>query len=212
MTNADGAVVPISSAEFRLLMAFLEHPRQVLDRDRLLDMVQGREAHLFDRAIDNQISRLRRKIEARQPQSGADPDRLGRGLHARRRGPPGRCARHGMIRRALGWLRPRSLQGQLLLAVGVALLLAQAIGAVLLYQARDARREAAVLHTAAFRLFAAHVPEQPRRIARARRGERGPDIELLRQSRGFLNETTQQSRCAMAKRGCPNTSRICASC
>jgi two-component system, OmpR family, response regulator len=63
LTNPDGAVVPISSAEFRLLLAFLEHPRQVLDRDRLLDMVQGREAHLFDRAVDNQISRLRRKIE-----------------------------------------------------------------------------------------------------------------------------------------------------
>ena len=55
--------MPISSAEFRLLCAFLDHPRQVLDRDRLLDMVQGREAHLFDRAVDNQISRLRRKIE-----------------------------------------------------------------------------------------------------------------------------------------------------
>ena len=41
----------------------IEHPRQVLDRDRLLDMVQGREAHLFDRAVDNQVSRLRRKIE-----------------------------------------------------------------------------------------------------------------------------------------------------
>jgi two-component system OmpR family response regulator len=65
-----GAVVAISSAEFRLLMAFLDHPRQVLDRDRLLDMVQGREAHLFDRAVDNQISRLRRKIEvdSRNPQ------------------------------------------------------------------------------------------------------------------------------------------------
>jgi len=35
----------------------------VLDRDRLLDMVQGREAPLFDRAVDNQVSRLRRKIE-----------------------------------------------------------------------------------------------------------------------------------------------------
>ena len=35
----------------------------MLDRDRLLDMVQGREAHLFDRAVDNQVSRLRRKIE-----------------------------------------------------------------------------------------------------------------------------------------------------
>jgi len=70
LTDPEGTVVPISSAEFRLLMAFLENPRQVLDRDRLLDMVQGREAHLFDRAVDNQVSRLRRKIEhdSRNPQ------------------------------------------------------------------------------------------------------------------------------------------------
>jgi len=63
LTDPEGTIVPISSAEFRLLLAFLDHPRQVLDRDRLLDMVQGREAHLFDRAVDNQVSRLRRKIE-----------------------------------------------------------------------------------------------------------------------------------------------------
>ena len=70
LVDPEGAVVPISSVEFRLLRAFLEHPRQVLDRDRLLDMVQGREAHLFDRAVDNQVSRLRRKVEAdsRAPQ------------------------------------------------------------------------------------------------------------------------------------------------
>lgn len=70
LTDAEGAVVAISSAEFRLLAALLDRPRQMLDRDRLLDLVQGREAHLFDRAIDNQISRLRRKIEAdsRNPQ------------------------------------------------------------------------------------------------------------------------------------------------
>ena len=70
LMDREGAVVAISSAEFRLLMAFLDHPRQVLDRDRLLDMVQGREAHLFDRAVDNQISRLRRKVEvdSRNPQ------------------------------------------------------------------------------------------------------------------------------------------------
>ncbi len=70
LIDPEGAVVAISSAEFRLLMAFLDHPRQVLDRDRLLEMVQGREAHLFDRAVDNQVSRLRRKIEAdsRNPQ------------------------------------------------------------------------------------------------------------------------------------------------
>ncbi len=64
LLDFEGALVPISSVEFRLLVAFLDHPRQVLDRDRLLDMVQGREAHLFDRAVDNQVSRLRRKIEA----------------------------------------------------------------------------------------------------------------------------------------------------
>jgi two-component system OmpR family response regulator len=70
LTDPEGAVVAISSVEFRLLKAFLEHPRQVLNRDRLLDMVQGREAHLFDRAVDNQVSRLRRKIEpdSRNPQ------------------------------------------------------------------------------------------------------------------------------------------------
>jgi two-component system OmpR family response regulator len=70
LIDPEGAVVAISSVEFRLLLAFLDHPRQVLDRDRLLDMVQGREAHLFDRAVDNQVSRLRRKIEvdSRNPQ------------------------------------------------------------------------------------------------------------------------------------------------
>jgi len=70
LIDPEGALVAISSVEFRLLMAFLEHPRQVLDRDRLLDMVQGRESHLFDRAVDNQVSRLRRKIEvdSRNPQ------------------------------------------------------------------------------------------------------------------------------------------------
>lgn len=69
LTDPEGTVVPISSAEFRLLKAFLDHPRQVLDRYQLLDMVQGREAHLFDRAVDNQVSRLRRKIE----QDRSDP-------------------------------------------------------------------------------------------------------------------------------------------
>ena len=70
LTDPQGTLVPISTAEFRMLRAFCDHPRQVLDRDRLLDMVQGREAHLFDRAVDNQISRLRRKIEtdSRDPQ------------------------------------------------------------------------------------------------------------------------------------------------
>ena len=63
LTDPRGVLVPISTAEFRMLRAFCDHPRQVLDRDRLLDLVQGREAQLFDRAVDNQVSRLRRKIE-----------------------------------------------------------------------------------------------------------------------------------------------------
>jgi len=70
LTDPEGVMVPISTAEFRLLRAFLDNPRKVLDRDLLLDLVQGRTAHLFDRAVDNQVSRLRRKIEAdtRDPQ------------------------------------------------------------------------------------------------------------------------------------------------
>lgn len=64
LTDPDGVTVPISTAEYRLLRSFLDAPRKVLDRDLLLDLVQGREAQLFDRAVDNQVSRLRRKIEA----------------------------------------------------------------------------------------------------------------------------------------------------
>ena len=45
------------------MRAFLDNPKKVLDRDWLLDVVQGRTAHLFDRAVDNQVSRLRRKVE-----------------------------------------------------------------------------------------------------------------------------------------------------
>ncbi len=70
LSDPEGVTVPISTAEFRMLRAFLENPRKVMDRDRLLDLVQGRTAHLFDRAVDNQVSRLRRKIEvdSRDPQ------------------------------------------------------------------------------------------------------------------------------------------------
>lgn len=63
LTDPEGVTVPISTAEFRLLRAFLDNPRNVMDRDLLLDLVQGRTANLFDRAVDNQVSRLRRKIE-----------------------------------------------------------------------------------------------------------------------------------------------------
>ncbi|MEQ9491854.1 MAG: response regulator [Alphaproteobacteria bacterium] len=63
LEDENGIVIPLSTAEFRLLSAFTAHPGVVLSRDRLLDITQGREAGPYDRAIDNQISRLRRKIE-----------------------------------------------------------------------------------------------------------------------------------------------------
>ena len=58
-----GDPVEMTNADFRLLTAFLERPSLVLSRERLLDLTAGRDAAPFDRAIDNQVSRLRRKIE-----------------------------------------------------------------------------------------------------------------------------------------------------
>ncbi len=63
LAGTDGLNVPLSSGEYALLLALLERPKLVLTRDQLLDLTQGREASVFDRSIDNQISRLRRKIE-----------------------------------------------------------------------------------------------------------------------------------------------------
>jgi two-component system OmpR family response regulator len=59
-----GALVPLRSGEYDLLLALVERPQRVLTRDQLLDLVRGRSANVFDRSIDVQISRLRRKIEA----------------------------------------------------------------------------------------------------------------------------------------------------
>ena len=63
LVEADGTIVPLSTGEYRLLLAFVSHPRRVLNRDQLLDLSRGREASPWDRSIDNQVSRLRRKLE-----------------------------------------------------------------------------------------------------------------------------------------------------
>ncbi len=63
LQSDDGIGVPLSTAEFRLLKVFVDHPGMILSRDQLLDLTAGREADPFDRSIDNQISRLRRKVE-----------------------------------------------------------------------------------------------------------------------------------------------------
>jgi len=63
-------LVDLSAGEFDLLVALAEHPQRVLNRDQLLDLTHGRAEAPFDRSIDMQISRLRRKIEAdhKQPE------------------------------------------------------------------------------------------------------------------------------------------------
>ncbi len=58
-----GEAVPLSAAEFDLLTAFLRYPDSVLSRDQLLDLTQSGEARAFDRRVDIQVSRLRRKVE-----------------------------------------------------------------------------------------------------------------------------------------------------
>lgn len=56
-------IVELTTGEYDLLLAFVEHPQRVLSRDQLLDLTRGRSAIPFDRSMDIQVSRLRRKIE-----------------------------------------------------------------------------------------------------------------------------------------------------
>jgi two-component system OmpR family response regulator len=63
LRSPQGVVVNLSSGEFSLLRAFVERPQRVLTRDQLLDFARGPDSDAFDRAIDVQISRLRRKLD-----------------------------------------------------------------------------------------------------------------------------------------------------
>ncbi len=63
LLNPDGAEVSLTGGEYDLLLALLERPNRVLTRDMLLDLLRGRQAGPFDRAIDVAVSRLRRKLE-----------------------------------------------------------------------------------------------------------------------------------------------------
>jgi two-component system OmpR family response regulator len=63
LVNAQGQDVPLTSGEFDLLCTFAQHPGRVLSRDFLLDATRGREAAPFDRTIDVQVGRLRKKLE-----------------------------------------------------------------------------------------------------------------------------------------------------
>ena len=78
LNDPDDVVINLSDGEFRLLLALVEHPRRVLTRDQLLDLSRGANVEFFDRAIDVQVSRLRRKLQRQEGASGSGGDELSR--------------------------------------------------------------------------------------------------------------------------------------
>ncbi|MBS1208175.1 MAG: two component transcriptional regulator, winged helix family [Proteobacteria bacterium] len=70
LTAPDAVDMPLSGGEYRLLRIFLDHPNRVLNRDQLTEMIHGREAEPYDRAIDVQVSRLRQRLrdDSREPE------------------------------------------------------------------------------------------------------------------------------------------------
>jgi len=70
LVGSDGVAVPLSTGEFRLLQAMAENANRVMSRDRLMDVLSGREAGPFDRSVDVMIGRLRRRLgdDGREPE------------------------------------------------------------------------------------------------------------------------------------------------
>ncbi|WP_267389768.1 response regulator [Sphingomonas sp. GC_Shp_3] len=64
----DGAVVPLTEGEFQVMRALVEHPRRVLTRDQLIEYARGGDSDSFDRAVDVQVSRIRRKLATKDGQ------------------------------------------------------------------------------------------------------------------------------------------------
>lgn len=63
LTDRDGQVCDLTTADFKLLAAFVNNPKRPLSRDRLMDLTDGPDWAPLDRAIDNQVARLRKKVE-----------------------------------------------------------------------------------------------------------------------------------------------------
>ncbi len=63
LIDENGVTIPLSTSEYRLLSVLTQRPHITLTRDQLLDLTAGRDAIAFDRSIDNQVSRLRKKLE-----------------------------------------------------------------------------------------------------------------------------------------------------
>ncbi|MCE1018146.1 response regulator [Pseudomonas monteilii] len=70
LRSPDNVMIPLSNGEFELLLVFAEHPRRVLSRQQLLDLARGEAYDAYDRSVDVQVSRLRRKLEA---DNGSEP-------------------------------------------------------------------------------------------------------------------------------------------
>jgi two-component system, OmpR family, response regulator len=66
VASPEGVAIDLSGGEYDLLLAFIEHPNRVLSRDQLLELARNRSPDPFDRSIDVQVSRLRRKLEANE--------------------------------------------------------------------------------------------------------------------------------------------------
>lgn len=62
LLSPEGVSIALSGTDFKLLRIFLDHPNRVLNRDQLIDLTQSRDAGPFDRSIDLQVSRLRRRL------------------------------------------------------------------------------------------------------------------------------------------------------
>lgn len=73
----DGNVVTLTTGEFSVLKALVQHPREPLTRDKLMNLARGREWGAMERSIDVQVSRLRRLIEDNPSPSSLYPDGFG---------------------------------------------------------------------------------------------------------------------------------------
>jgi two-component system OmpR family response regulator len=69
LVDDSGKVAPLASAEYELLIYFLENPGRLVTRDQLINNISGLDANVFDRSIDLRVSRLRRSLgdDARDP-------------------------------------------------------------------------------------------------------------------------------------------------
>jgi two-component system phosphate regulon response regulator OmpR len=63
LSDAQGTIVEITTGEFDMLAVFVRHAGRVLSRETLMDLTRGRNLEAFDRTIDAQIVRLRKKLE-----------------------------------------------------------------------------------------------------------------------------------------------------